>query len=294
MSGRLKLAAQGLSVALVAGLFALLVWKVATQDEGAATQARPRRGRQRAELPARPPRRRGEDLARRVPRPPGRRQLLGLLVRSVQGGGAGARGDLAALPGSRARRARRRLPRSQGRGETFRARERHELPACLRRAGDDHHRLRRRGRAGDVLRRAGREARLRAAPRRRPHRAKPGPLRRLRSGVARRREIPARGCRRTGPRRPRRRGLPDARRPRGRGDVPAVQDDARPVGRAGRARHQALHRDAGRRPASPRAQIKDELVAQFGPAVLAAPPREGFHWLAWLLPLAGTRSRAPS
>ncbi|MGH3064409.1 MAG: cytochrome c-type biogenesis protein [Gaiellaceae bacterium] len=32
---------------------------------------------------------------------------------------------------------------------------------------------------------------------------------------------------------------------------------------------------------------KDELVAQFGPAVLAAPPREGFHWLAWLLPLAG-------
>jgi cytochrome c-type biogenesis protein CcmH len=34
-------------------------------------------------------------------------------------------------------------------------------------------------------------------------------------------------------------------------------------------------------------EIKDELVAQFGPAVLAAPPREGFHWLAWLLPLAG-------
>ena len=35
------------------------------------------------------------------------------------------------------------------------------------------------------------------------------------------------------------------------------------------------------------AQIKDELVAQFGPSVLAAPPREGFHWLAWLLPIAG-------
>ena len=34
-------------------------------------------------------------------------------------------------------------------------------------------------------------------------------------------------------------------------------------------------------------EIKDELVAQFGPAVLAAPPREGFHWLAWLLPIAG-------
>jgi cytochrome c-type biogenesis protein CcmH len=34
-------------------------------------------------------------------------------------------------------------------------------------------------------------------------------------------------------------------------------------------------------------QIKDELVAQFGPAVLAAPPRKGIHWLAWLLPLIG-------
>ena len=34
-------------------------------------------------------------------------------------------------------------------------------------------------------------------------------------------------------------------------------------------------------------QIKDELVADFGPSVLAAPPRKGFHWLAWLLPPAG-------
>ena len=37
----------------------------------------------------------------------------------------------------------------------------------------------------------------------------------------------------------------------------------------------------------PEQQIKSELVAQFGPAVLAAPPREGFHWLAWLLPIGG-------
>jgi cytochrome c-type biogenesis protein CcmH len=34
-------------------------------------------------------------------------------------------------------------------------------------------------------------------------------------------------------------------------------------------------------------QIKDELVADFGPAVLAEPPKEGFDLLAWLLPLAG-------
>jgi cytochrome c-type biogenesis protein CcmH len=34
-------------------------------------------------------------------------------------------------------------------------------------------------------------------------------------------------------------------------------------------------------------QISDDLVAQFGPRILAAPPREGFHWLAWLLPVIG-------
>lgn len=32
-------------------------------------------------------------------------------------------------------------------------------------------------------------------------------------------------------------------------------------------------------------QIKDELVAQFGPGVLAEPPKKGFDLLAWLLPL---------
>ncbi len=33
------------------------------------------------------------------------------------------------------------------------------------------------------------------------------------------------------------------------------------------------------------AQIKAALVAQFGPAVLAEPPKHGFDLLAWLLPL---------
>ncbi len=36
MAGRLKLAAQVLALGLVTGLFALLVWKVATQNDGAA------------------------------------------------------------------------------------------------------------------------------------------------------------------------------------------------------------------------------------------------------------------
>ena len=34
-----------------------------------------------------------------------------------------------------------------------------------------------------------------------------------------------------------------------------------------------------------RQQIKDALVAQFGPGVLARPPKGGFGLLAWLLPL---------
>jgi cytochrome c-type biogenesis protein CcmH len=34
-------------------------------------------------------------------------------------------------------------------------------------------------------------------------------------------------------------------------------------------------------------QIKDSLVAEYGPQILAAPPTEGFDLLAWLLPLVG-------
>jgi cytochrome c-type biogenesis protein CcmH len=43
---------------------------------------------------------------------------------------------------------------------------------------------------------------------------------------------------------------------------------------------------------APEQQIKDELVADFGTEVLAAPPREGFHWLAWVLPPAGLLAAA--
>jgi cytochrome c-type biogenesis protein CcmH len=34
-------------------------------------------------------------------------------------------------------------------------------------------------------------------------------------------------------------------------------------------------------------EIKRELVDQFGPAILAAPPKHGFDLLAWLLPIVG-------
>jgi cytochrome c-type biogenesis protein CcmH len=36
-----------------------------------------------------------------------------------------------------------------------------------------------------------------------------------------------------------------------------------------------------------KSEIKQELEEQFGPSVLAAPPKRGFGLLAWLLPLAG-------
>jgi cytochrome c-type biogenesis protein CcmH len=36
-----------------------------------------------------------------------------------------------------------------------------------------------------------------------------------------------------------------------------------------------------------KSEIKDYFVGQFGQQVLAAPPRSGFNWLAWILPIAG-------
>ncbi len=48
MAGRLKLAAQALAVSLVAALFAVLTWNLATQDEGAAPKLK------RGQTPAAP------------------------------------------------------------------------------------------------------------------------------------------------------------------------------------------------------------------------------------------------
>jgi cytochrome c-type biogenesis protein CcmH len=36
-----------------------------------------------------------------------------------------------------------------------------------------------------------------------------------------------------------------------------------------------------------KSEIKQRLVAEYGEAILAAPRRKGFGWLAWVLPLAG-------
>jgi cytochrome c-type biogenesis protein CcmH/NrfF len=42
-----------------------------------------------------------------------------------------------------------------------------------------------------------------------------------------------------------------------------------------------------------KSQIEDALVAQFGQAVLASPPKHGFNLLAWLLPLIGLAVAVP-
>ena len=45
---------------------------------------------------------------------------------------------------------------------------------------------------------------------------------------------------------------------------------------------------AGRiRAGDTKSEIKAKLVAQFGPEILAAPPRRGFDLLAWWLPIGG-------
>ena len=67
--------------------------------------------------------------------------------------------------------------------------------------------------------------------------------------------------------------------------MPDLPDDARPVELARRPRIKAFIR-RGSRPARRAARSRRELVVQFGPAILAAPPNKGFDLLAWLLPLA--------
>ncbi len=74
---------------------------------------------------------------------------------------------------------------------------------------------------------------------------------------------------------------------RGAGHVPDLPHDARPVGLAPRRSGSSTSSSSGSTSARRRAQIKDELVANFGAGILAAPPHKGFDLLAWWLPLGG-------
>ena len=76
----------------------------------------------------------------------------------------------------------------------------------------------------------------------------------------------------------------DRRTSRTRSSARSVQHHPRPVRRAGRAADAPYIRPriaAG----DSKAEIKAQLVAEFGESVLAAPPKRGFGLLAWLLPL---------
>jgi cytochrome c-type biogenesis protein CcmH len=53
---------------------------------------------------------------------------------------------------------------------------------------------------------------------------------------------------------------------------------------AQRMKREIAHRIAA---GDTKSEIKAYLVDQFGAQVLAAPPRSGFNWLAWILPIAG-------
>ena len=64
------------------------------------------------------------------------------------------------------------------------------------------------------------------------------------------------------------------------------------VGRAGRAADQGAHHRGRSRQCWTAQQIEAELVANFGPAILAAPPHKGFDLLAWWLPLGGVLAGA--
>ncbi len=46
------------------------------------------------------------------------------------------------------------------------------------------------------------------------------------------------------------------------------------------------------RAGDPKDEIKSKLVDQFGPSILAAPPKHGFDLLAWVLPLLGATAGA--
>ncbi|HEY6584686.1 MAG TPA: cytochrome c-type biogenesis protein CcmH [Gaiellaceae bacterium] len=131
---------------------------------------------------------------------------------------------------------------------------------------------------------------MRAAPGRRPSRGEPGPLRRLRPGgagglrllavavVALALAGPAAAC----PSLPDLEGkfiCPTCKTTLDQSDAPA----ARQI-KAYLARRVAA--------CASETQIRNELVAQFGDQILAAPPRKGFHWLAWLLPIVGLLAAA--
>ena len=105
----LKLTGQVVALAAVAGLLGLLVWRL-------THQSKPPKIGGPAPAFSLEARRRGRDARPRVAARQARRaELLGVVVRAVQGRGDDARAGLAAVPRAGRRLRRRRLPRRHGR-----------------------------------------------------------------------------------------------------------------------------------------------------------------------------------
>ena len=286
--------AQALSVALVAGLLALLVWKVAHQVGDATIASDVHKGKE----PATP----AFDLPR------------------LDGGGTLASASLhgkpqvvnfwaswcdpvprrGAAPAGRAsqryaRTARRRSASTTRTSAATRAASsrRYGLtyPSVVDKGDELYARYGLTRRARDVLRRPQR-ARRRARARRRDEgdAAAVHPGRALR--VAARRRCRARA--RAAP------AVASEQHPtqgelEGEVDLPDLPHDARPVELADRAAHEGVHRAADRAPATRRSRDRATSSSRtFGPAVVATPATHGFDLLAWLLPLVGCCSPARS
>ena len=85
---------------------------------------------------------------------------------------------------------------------------------------------------------------------------------------------------------------PEAEAGRRRSPTSRARSCARPARRRSTSRARRSHADQAvhrRRIAAgdTKSEIKDKLVAEFGPQILAAPPKHGFDLLAWLLPFVG-------
>ena len=66
--------------------------------------------------------------------------------------------------------------------------------------------------------------------------------------------------------------------------MPGLQHDARPVELTSGEPNRGAHRRRRIAAGDSKNEIKDILVAEYGPSILAAPSKKGFNLLAWLLP----------
>ena len=285
-AARLKLGAQALAVGLVVLLLGLLVWKLV---QGSGKEAKIGKSR-RAELHAQPRRRAGQAPARLAAREGRGAQLLGLVVRPVQRGGADARRPPRSTSESASWCSASTSTTSTSDARKFARKFRLTYPLV-----HDDHKITspKYGLTGVpetfFIDRTGKlvghvAAAINATDLRRRRRAGAEVVRLAVLALL------AAGARRAGGRE---RAAPDAARARRAADVPDLRGrDARPVGLAGCAADQGRSSSSGSPRATRAARSSAGSSRSWGERILAAPPRHGFDLLAWLLPLVGVLAGA--